>query len=119
MTCMLGDYTRILIIVAALSAATIVTSGKADEAEMVAGPKNFIFFGRERERIAESTFLENEQIMGAQLKYTWRELEPGRDRYEFRPLLNDLVFLESHGKRLFVQIQDVSFSEDVPIPNYL
>jgi hypothetical protein len=83
------------------------------------GPKNFIFFGGERARIAETTFLKNEQIVGAQLKYTWRELEPKRDQYALGVVLKDLAFLESHGKRLFVQIQDVSFTEDIPLPAYL
>jgi hypothetical protein len=82
-------------------------------------PSNFIFFGRERHRIAESSFLENKQIAGAQLKYTWRELEPERDRYDLQALLKDLAYLEKHGKRLFVQLQDASFSEDLPVPDYL
>lgn len=83
------------------------------------GPKHFVFFGLDRQRIAEASFLENAHVTGAQLKYTWRELEPERDRYELKALLDDLAFLEKHGKRLFVQLQDVSFSEDVPVPDYL
>ena len=86
---------------------------------MPARPDNFIFFGQERERITESSFLENRQAVGCQIKYTWRELEPERDQYEFGALLKDLAFLERHGKRLFVQLQDVSFGEDVPVPTYL
>jgi len=81
--------------------------------------QNFIFFGRDRERIAEPAFLESENIAGAQLKYTWRELEPERDNYDFKALAKDLAFLDSHGKRLFVQLQDVSFSEAIPVPEYL
>jgi hypothetical protein len=91
----------------------------AAEAGVAAGPRNYVFFARERQRISEPAFLENEGLAGAQLKYTWRELEPERDRYEFQPLLDDLAFLERHGKRLFVQLQDVSFSEEVPVPDYL
>ncbi len=83
------------------------------------GPADFIFFERERHRISEPSFLEDENIVGAQLRYTWRELEPERDRYDLRPLLDDLAFLESHGKLLFVQLQDVSFSEEVLVPDYL
>lgn len=83
------------------------------------GPRNFIFFGLDRQRISEPAFLGNKNIVGAQLKYTWRELEPERGRYELQPLLDDLAFLERHGKLLFVQLQDVSFSEDVPVPDYL
>jgi len=104
---------RVLLLVA------LVVACAASEGTSGASPKHFIFFARERHRIAEPGFLENTQIAGAQLKYTWRELEPERDRYEFRGLLRDLAFLESHGKRLYVQLQDVSFSEDVPVPAYL
>lgn len=97
----------------------LVAGATAQVASDSAGPKHFIFFERERQRISEPSFLENRRIAGAQLKYTWRELEPERDRYELQPLLDDLAFLEKHGKRLFVQIQDVSFSEEVLVPDYL
>lgn len=83
------------------------------------GPKHFIYFGSQRGRISEAAFLDNPNIAGAQLRYTWRQLEPERDRYDFQPLLDDLAFLERHGKRLFVQLQDVTFSEAVPVPEYL
>lgn len=92
---------------------------KAEKVDDTARPKNFIFFGRDRQRISEPAFLESKHIIGTQLKYTWRELEPERDRYELQPLLDDLAFLERHGKRLFVQLQDVSFSEEVLVPDYL
>ncbi len=104
---------RVLLLVALVVACT------ASEGTRGASPKNFVFFAHERHRITEPSFLENTQIAGAQLKYTWRELEPERDRYEFRALLSDVAFLASHGKRLFVQLQDVSFSEEVPVPAYL
>jgi hypothetical protein len=83
-------------------------------------PQSFIYFGRERSRISEKNFLATGSAVGAQLKYTWRELEPERDRYDVRLILDDLTFLEQHGKRLFVQIQDLSFDEDiVNVPDYL
>jgi hypothetical protein len=106
---------------AAVLLALLAISGKAAEPKITApaAPKNFIFFGHERERIVETNFLENKNIVGAQIKYTWRELEPERDHYEFDLLLKDLAFLKSHGKRLFVQLQDVSFDENVPVPAYL
>ena len=97
----------------------LVSGSRAHQVTDTARPRNFIFFGTDRQRISETDFLENEHIAGAQLKYTWRELEPERDRYELQPLLDDLAFLERHGKRLFVQLQDVSFSEDILVPDYL
>lgn len=84
------------------------------------GPQNFIYFGLDRERIQEPTFLETSAIVGAQLKYTWRELEPERDQYDFEALRSDLAFLEQHGKRLFVQLQDVTFDTSrINVPQYL
>lgn len=85
-----------------------------------ADPQHFVFFNLDRERIRETSFLESEALVGAQLKYTWRELEPTRGDYDLAPILADLAFLKRHGKRLFVQLQDVSFRVDVPnVPPYL
>ena len=85
-----------------------------------AGPENFVFFNVERERIREQSFLESQALVGAQLKYRWRELEPERDVYRFDLIAKDLQFLESNGKKLFIQLQEVSFSaEIVNVPEYL
>jgi hypothetical protein len=82
--------------------------------------QHFVFFNRDRERITEHDFLDIPAIAGAQLKYTWRELEPDRDRYVLEPLLQDLAFLSQHDKGLWVQLQDVSFDDAfVNVPDYL
>ena len=39
------------------------------------GVHHFVFFNRDRERIADAAFLGSKAFAGAQLKYTWRELE--------------------------------------------
>src|SRR5216117_1222461 len=70
---------------------------------------HYVFFGREREQIQEAAFLRTKALEGAQLKYTWRELEPTKDAYDFNAIRSDLTFLKAHGKRLFVQLQDASF----------
>jgi hypothetical protein len=88
-------------------------------ASAVARPASYVFFRRDHERIAEKSFLSNPNIAGAQLTYTWRELEPERDRYDLRSLRDRLAFLQQHGKRLVVQVQDVSFSDSILIPPYL
>jgi hypothetical protein len=94
--------------------------GCTEETGSELAPENFVYFGVERSRIADTDFLETESIVGAQLKYRWQELEPERDRYDLRPILQDLAFLERHGKRLFIQLQDVSFEEAiVNVPDYL
>jgi hypothetical protein len=84
------------------------------------GTHQYVFFNRDRERIADPQFLETKALEGAQLKYTWRELEPRPDAYEFSAVDHDLKFLRGKGKRLFVQLQDVSFDADtVNVPRYL
>ncbi|MBS0265693.1 MAG: hypothetical protein JSS02_27420 [Planctomycetes bacterium] len=70
---------------------------------------HYIFFNRERERISEASFLETPAIAGAQLKYTWRELDHGDDGYKLDSIRRDLKYLNSRGKKLFIQLQDVSF----------
>jgi hypothetical protein len=106
--------TSIVLLVASLT----VACGRLDERANI-GPRNYVFFAREHHRIAEPSFLTHDQVAGAQLTYTWRELEPERDRYELQPLREHLAFLQRHGKRLFVQLQDVSFSERILVPDYL
>jgi hypothetical protein len=67
-------------------------------------PSHFVFFGRDRDRISDSAFAHNPDFAGAQIKYTWRELEPSRDQYDFSHVLQDIARLESHRKRLFIQL---------------
>jgi hypothetical protein len=83
--------------------------------------RHYVFFGQDRERLREaSSFLETKAFEGAQVTYSWRQLEPGEDEYDFQIVREDLAFLTSKGKRLFVQIQDVTFSESrVNVPRYL
>ncbi|MGE0438868.1 MAG: hypothetical protein AB7L66_00975 [Gemmatimonadales bacterium] len=86
----------------------------------VAGPKHFIFFGRDRERIADPAFLANPAVAGAQIKYTWRELEPTRDGYQFDAIAEDVATLAAHDKRLWIQLQDVAFMPGAKLfPDYL
>jgi hypothetical protein len=81
---------------------------------------HYVFFAHERERITEKSFLETPAFEGAQLKYTWRELEPEKDQYDFSSIRKDLAFLTSHGKKLFIQLQEVSFDAKWKlVPNYL
>ena len=81
---------------------------------------HYVFFNRDRERITEATFLDTKAIEGAQLKYTWRQLERTRDNYDFADIRHDLAVLSAHGKKLFIQVQDASFDPSiVPIPQYL
>lgn len=82
---------------------------------------HYVFFGMDRENLKDAVaFLETKNFDGAQITYSWRQLEPGKDEYDFSLIREDLKFLSSKGKKLFVQIQDVSFSEKwIHVPRYL
>jgi len=82
---------------------------------------HYIFFGQDREKIAAaSSFFATTALEGAQVAYSWRQLEPMKDAYDFSMIREDLAFLTSKGKKLFVQLQDVTFSESrINVPLYL
>ena len=73
------------------------------------GTKHFIFFSQDRENIYDSAFYLNPGVSGAQVTYPWRRLEPLKDQYDFSEIEEDMNFLNSKGKKLFVQLQDVTF----------
>jgi hypothetical protein len=84
------------------------------------GLHHYVFFNRDRERISDAAFLGTKAFEGAQLKYTWRELEQGKDGYDFSAIEHDLMFLNPKGKRLFIQLQDASFDPNIiNVPRYL
>ena len=76
-------------------------------------PVHYVFFGQQREIIRNASFLERPIIAGAQICYTWRSLEPQPDRYDFSAIEEDRAFLDARGKKLFVQLQDVTFEDRV------
>ncbi|WP_037571663.1 hypothetical protein [Spirochaeta cellobiosiphila] len=82
--------------------------------------KNFVYFARDRKILRNHPFLKNPRFAGAQIMYTWKELEPEKDIYDFSPIEEDLAYLEGYGKKLFIQIQDTTFyNRYKAIPNYL
>jgi hypothetical protein len=82
---------------------------------------HYVFFSQQRERIKDDKlFLETKTMEGAQITYPWRRLEPEKDQYDFSLIREDLAFLKSKGKKLFIQLQDVTFSEMwINVPSYL
>jgi hypothetical protein len=84
------------------------------------GTQHFIFFSRDREKIHDSSFYNHPGIRGAQITYSWKQLERTKDKYDFSEIEEDLRFLQSHGKRLWIQLQDVTFdSNNYATPAYL
>jgi len=47
---------------------------------------------------------------GVQIAYSWRQLEPQKDLYDFSMIKEDIALLKTYRKKLFIQFQDVSFS---------
>jgi len=82
---------------------------------------HYVFFGMDREKIKDAkSFLETSGFEGAQVSYTWRQLEQGKDQYDFSLIREDFEFLSSHGKKLWIQFQDVSFNPNrINVPKYL
>jgi hypothetical protein len=82
---------------------------------------HYVFFGGEREQIrTDSSFLKSKNVEGAQIIYPWRLLEPRKDEYDFSSIRDDLGFLTPKGKKLWIQLQDVTFSESrINVPKYL
>lgn len=84
------------------------------------GIKNFVYFSRDRDAIKDHPLLSNSRFAGAQIMYSWRNLEPEEGRYDFSEIKADVDYLAKHGKKLFIQLQDASFSPEYkPIPPYL
>jgi len=81
---------------------------------------HYVFFGMDREKLKDVTFLDVPAFEGAQISYSWRQLEQGKDQYEFSFIREDLQLLRSHGKKLWVQLQEVSFNPNrINVPKYL
>ncbi|MEO5805750.1 hypothetical protein [Devosia sp.] len=82
--------------------------------------KHFVYFSRDRESIHDHPLLNSERFVGAQIMYSWRNLEPAEGQYDFSEIQDDVDYLAAHGKKLFIQLQDGSFSPQYkPVPDYL
>ncbi|GAB5472691.1 MAG: hypothetical protein Mars2KO_07900 [Maribacter sp.] len=52
--------------------------------------------------------------------YSWKELEPEKGQFNFSPIRKDIAYLSTYGKRLFIQLQDVTFDKRYKaVPDYL
>jgi hypothetical protein len=84
------------------------------------GIKHFVYFSKDREAIQNHILLTIPGFSGAQIMYSWNQLEPKKDQYDFSLILEDYKYLKSHNKKLFIQLQDVTFNpQRKAVPNYL
>lgn len=82
--------------------------------------KHFVYFSKDRDAVRNHVLLTTLKFSGAQIMYSWNQLETGKDQYDFSLILEDYEYLKSHEKKLFIQLQDVTFNpQKKAIPNYL
>lgn len=82
--------------------------------------KHFVYFARDREAIHNHPFLNNSRFEGAQIMYSWAQLEQSEGQYDFSIIHDDYNYLQSKGKKLFIQLQDATFNPKYKgIPDYL
>jgi hypothetical protein len=80
--------------------------------------QNFLFIGGSDPQEYASKL--TDQIDGVQIIYSWKSLEPEKDKYAFEKIERDLKYLESKNKKLWIQLQDRFFDvKDRNIPDYL
>ena len=82
---------------------------------------HYVFFGMDRETIPNAkSFFETKAFEGAQIAYSWRQLERTKDQYDFSLIREDLAFMKAHGKRLWIVINDTAFNDRWKmVPEYL
>lgn len=82
--------------------------------------RHFVYFARDRAGIQNHPLLKSNSFAGAQIMYPWAELEPVEGEYDFSQIEADLQYLEAHGKKLFIQLQDATFTTTFKgVPEYL
>jgi hypothetical protein len=91
----------------------------AASAAMAHEPRNFLFLGQDMPG-RYKPLLQRPDIDGVQIVYTWRQLEPQKDRYDFSSIERDLAFVTARRKAFFIQLQDRFFSKEARyVPDYL
>jgi hypothetical protein len=82
--------------------------------------QHFVYFAKDRALIKDHPFLSHSMFKGAQVMYAWRDFEPKKGEYDFSILRQDYAYLRKYNKKLFVQIQDVTFNPKYKaVPDYL
>jgi hypothetical protein len=82
--------------------------------------QHFVYFARDRELIKDHSFLSHSMFKGAQIMYSWRQLEPEKGKYDFSVLQQDYEYLKEFKKKLFVTLQDVTFNaKRKAVPDYI
>jgi len=84
-----------------------------------ATPQNYLFIDSQDVEKLRPILLRDD-INGAQIVYSWKQLEKAPGQYDFSDIEKDLNVLSKMNKKLFIQIQDRFFEpEHRNIPAYL
>ncbi len=82
--------------------------------------KHFVYFARDREFIVDHPFLDSDRFSGAQIMYSWAQLEKSIGQYDFSIIEKDIAYLAGRNKKLFIQLQDATFHPKYKaVPAYL
>ena len=82
--------------------------------------QHFVYFAKDREAIIDHPFLQHPVFKGAQIMYSWKDFEAEKGKYDFSILKQDYEYLQKFGKKIFVQLQDVTFNVAYKaVPGYL
>jgi hypothetical protein len=93
-------------------------------ATKIAAQKNYIYFSHREEagkNIRDDKALLDRRFSGAQVVYTWRNLEPKKGQYDFSAIKEDIKYLSSlGGKKIWIQLQEKSFVPHIKnVPDYI
>lgn len=82
-------------------------------------PQLFLFLGGD-EANSHKPILARSCVSGAQIIYSWKQLEPKKGVYDFSKIEKDLRLLKSMRRKLFIQLQDRSFEPTIfNVPDYI
>lgn len=82
--------------------------------------QHFVYFSRDRQDIIDHPLLQHPMFKGAQIMYSWRDFEVQKGKYDLTILKQDYEYLKKYGKKIFIQLQDVTFNpKNKAIPDYL
>ncbi len=84
-----------------------------------AAPRNFLYT-KSGDLKPIAALIKRPDIEGVQIVYTWKTLEKSKGKYDFSGVEQNLSYLNSLGKELFIQIQDRFFEPYARnVPSYL
>lgn len=110
---------KVLVVLVAVIASSLTSLYDA-----IASPagqiEHYAYYSRDRDKMPVSPALTNSWVSGAQIMYAWRSLEPRKGIYDFSEIREDIAILAQHEKKLFIQLQDSTFTVAFKaVPDYL